>query len=336
MGLRAAIIGCGDIHVVHRAALERLPEVDLVAVAEVEPSRRPSDVRAYADYRELLEQERPDVVHICTPHDQHVEPALAAISQGVHVVLEKPLAAHLPAAEHLVECMVEHQQPGVKVALCYQNRYNLSYAKAKELIDSGRLGEVYGSVAAVPWKRTRDYYQSRPWRGSWRQSGGGVLINQAIHTIDALSWFFGGIETVSGMATRTEFADLIEVEDTAFARFTHPNGQVSQFFATVTGPVQAPVSIDIFAEHANLHIQDGLLVQWKGRPEEYYPERQLGGEGRDYWGVSHELLIADFYRQLDQPEPFWLGPAQGIEALQVIKQIQAQSPEWAALVQVEG
>lgn len=341
--LKVGIIGCGDVHVVHAAAILESDDAELVAIAETEKHRREfaaleHGVPGYADYREMFEKHDLDVVHICTPHDQHVRPAIYALKRGVHVLLEKPVAAHLDEARRLEDAVRRAAAKGIQFAVCFQNRYNVSYQKTKELIDSGELGHISGSVAVVPWKRTPEYYRTRPWRGSWKHSGGGVLINQAIHTIDALAWFFGGIDSVNGIASQTEFSDLIEVEDTAYARFTHPSGSVSQFFATNTSPVQSNVAIRVFSDKATLQIYDGLKVEWRDGHVNHYDERTLPGVGRDYWGISHIILINDFYEHIKSGDttPFWIGIEQGMVALKALKEIQGQSPQWSTLVAKEN
>lgn len=186
----AAVIGCGDVSIVHFGALAALPGVRLVAVCDTDPERLATaatmhHVPGYADYLTLLDQVRPDAVHICTPHNQHAQLAADSMARGVHVILEKPLASTLEEGRRLVELA---ERGSAKIAVCFQNRYNAPVQAMNERLSSGELGKVLGAAATVLWHRTADYYLTRPWRASWDGSGGGLLMNQAIHTVDLLQW----------------------------------------------------------------------------------------------------------------------------------------------------
>src|SRR5918993_3960384 len=197
----AAVIGCGDVSIVHFEAIQALAGAELVAVCDTDPdtAARAAEryqVPSFGSHAELLAAARPDVVHIATPHDQHVQPALDCLAAGVNVVVEKPVA-HVPSeAERLIAAA---EQPGApKIAVCYQNRYNATSQAMADLLGSGRLGSVLGASATVCWHRPPTYYKSRPWRGQVDRSGGGVLINQAIHSIDLLQWLLGEVQVVRG------------------------------------------------------------------------------------------------------------------------------------------
>ncbi|MFI6262742.1 Gfo/Idh/MocA family protein [Micromonospora sp. NPDC051006] len=314
----AAVIGCGDVSVVHLAAIERLG-VELVGVCDPEPGRAPT---GYVNHRDLLDDLRPDVVHICTPHDQHVPIAIDALERGVHVLLEKPVAHTVAQAERLIAAAKDH--PEVKIGVCLQNRYNLTAQAARTLLASGELGAVRGGSATVLWHRDREYYRARPWRGRTARSGGGVLINQAIHTLDLMEWLLGDVVEVRGHTGRYGFGGEIDVEDTAHLLLEHAGGARSVLFATVTNVHDAPVGIEIVTERATLLIRGDLTVSYRDGRTEVLAERRTGPGGRAYWGASHELLIADFYRQLPEPAPFWLGVEEGTRSLRLIDQVYRQ------------
>jgi len=322
--VRAAVVGCGDISVVHLAALHDLDGAELVGVCDVDDERASSAaadhrVPAYADYRAMLDSLRPDVVHVCTPHDQHAQVAVDCIERGVHVVLEKPVAQTLADAHPVLEASVAN--PAVKVAVCFQNRYNRASQEAHRLIAGGSLGQVRGASATVAWHRTREYYARRPWRGQRARSGGGVLMNQAIHTLDLVQWLVGPVTKVGSRIGTLALGDYVDVEDTAQLVMDHESGSRSVLFATVANSVDSPVTIEIDTEHARLLIRGDLTLAYSDGRTEVVEERRATPTGRAYWGVSHELLVADFYRRLDEPEPFWIGPAEGVAALAVLDQV---------------
>lgn len=320
MTVRTAVIGCGDVSVVHLAAIGKLPGVELAGVCDPDPERtRHLTVPTFTDHRQLLRTVRPDVVHICTPHDQHVAVAIDCLEAGVAVLLEKPVAATVAEADRLILAAREHSE--VKIGICLQNRYNATSRAARALL---RSTEVTGASATVMWHRDAAYYRARPWRGRRAQSGGGVLVNQAIHTLDLLEWLIGEVTGIRGQVGRYALDGVVDVEDTAAAVLDHAGGARSVFFATVANAVDAPVTIEIVTAAAVLLIRGDLTVTYADGRTEVVAEPAASGGGRSYWGASHELLIADFYRTLDDPEPFWISPAEGARALRLIDRLYRQ------------
>jgi predicted dehydrogenase len=322
---RVAIIGCGDISSVHAAALSHTDRAELVAVCDTDAGRLATardayGVPGYADHTALLANEQLDAVHVCTPHDAHAPIAIEALDAGVNVLLEKPLAHSLQAAEQISEAA---ERSSATLGICFQNRYNTPVRRLHDLLATGELGEVQGVSATVMWSRTADYFADRPWRGH-RDAGGGLLMNQAIHTVDLLLWLLGEAETVRGAATNRVLGDAIEVEDTADLVIDHVGGVRSVLFATLANGVNEPVSVDVTTSEARLTLRDSLTVRRSdGRVE--VVEQQLATGERAYWGVSHEVLVDDFYASLDAGKPFWLDAREGTRALEVVQEIYRQS-----------
>ncbi|MGB7962970.1 MAG: Gfo/Idh/MocA family oxidoreductase [Propionicimonas sp.] len=247
---RAAIVGCGDVSVVHAEAIEAIGTIELVGVCDTDPDRLESasvdfGAAGYDDLGRMLDEARPDVVHVATPHHQHVQVTIDCLEAGIHVIQEKPIAHTLEEGQRLVDAA---RAATAKVGICFQNRYNVSSEQARRIIDSGLLGEIRGAYASVVWARTADYYLSRSWRGTFAESGGGLLINQAIHTLDLVQWLMGDVIAVDGHAATRKFGDVIDVEDTAEALFTHANGAQTSYSATLTAPVHRPVEVEIYGD----------------------------------------------------------------------------------------
>ena len=134
------------------------------------------------------------------------------------------------------------------------------------------------------WHRDADYYRSRPWRGTWAGGGGGLMMNQAIHTVDLLQWLVGDV--VVARRQRLDpgsWAETIEVEDTAEFVAEHANGARSVFYATLANAVNAPVTLDIVTEKATLSLRGDLTVTYDGRPR--------GGGARTRGGVRRPVLL---------------------------------------------
>ncbi|MDQ8705401.1 Gfo/Idh/MocA family oxidoreductase [Streptomyces sp. LHD-70] len=323
----AAVIGCGDVSTIHLEAIEAVEEIELVAVCDTDPEALAAAVERYgvpgfADHCALLAEMRPDVAHVCTPHHQHVPVALDLLDAGVHVLIEKPLAHTHEEAERLVEAA---ERSDTRIGVCFQNRYNATSQAARELLDSGEVGAVLGATATVMWARTADYYRAKPWRGRWETAGGGLLINQAIHTLDLVQWLVGDVVDVNGRASTRLYGDVIEVEDTAELLLTHDGGARSVVFGSLTNVVHAPVTIDITAERGTLSIRGDLTITHADGRVETVKERRAPSNGRTYWGVSHEALIRDFYARLGEDEPFWISPREATKSLRILKDVYAQS-----------
>ncbi|MFE4833060.1 Gfo/Idh/MocA family protein [Arthrobacter sp. NPDC056691] len=327
MSTTAAVIGCGDVSSVHFGALASMDDARLVAVCDADPGRLEAAVAAhgvpgYANHLDLLEKVRPDVVHVCTPHHLHASIAADCLERGINVIVEKPLAHTQEAGRRLIEAA---ERSPAKIAVCFQNRYNATSQAMRRMLDDGRLGQVLGASATVMWHRSGDYYRDRPWRGTWAEGGGGLMMNQAIHTVDLLQWLVGDVAKVEGRAATRSLGGVIEVEDTAEFAAEHESGARSVFYATLANAVNAPVTLDIITEAATLSLRGDLTVSYADGSVEVIPERVLETGGRSYWGVSHELLIKDFYATLDDPAPFWISPAEAAKSLRIVKEIYAQS-----------
>lgn len=321
----AAIVGCGDVATIHFEAIGAIEDIELVAVVEPDDERRAAAGKAhhvpgYATLTDLLDAAPPDVIHVTTPHHQHHQPSLEALGAGVHVLQEKPLAHTMEAAQQIVDAAAGAR---AKIGICFQNRFNASSQALREVLDSGRLGAVRGAYASVVWTRTADYYRARPWRGRKAESGGGLLINQAIHTLDLVQWLLGGYASITGRTSTDKFGDVIDVEDTAHALITHPSGVHTSFYATLTAPQHRPVEVEIVGERGSANLADGLTVRLADGTVERTEERKAPSGGRSYWGVSHELLIRDFYARLDDPEPYWISPAESMTSLRMLTDLYA-------------
>jgi predicted dehydrogenase len=324
---RVAVIGCGDVSVVHLAAIATLPDAELVGVADPDPARLTAasvahDVPGFASHGELFDAVKPDVVHICTPHHLHASIAVDALERGINVIVEKPLAHTRAEGERVVAAA---ERGNAKIGVCFQNRYNLPVQAAHDLLVSGELGAVLGASATVMWHRNAAYYESRPWRGRWATGGGGLLMNQAIHTLDLLQWLVGPVTRVRGNASTRALDDVIEVEDTAELTLTHENGARSVFYATLANAVNAPITIDIIAERGTINLSGDLTVTHADGRVDVVKEREIASGERAYWGLSHQLLIRDFYDRLDDDEPFWIDPLEAQKTLEIIQDVYDRS-----------
>ena len=204
------------------------------------------------------------------------------------------------------------------LGICFQNRYNRTSQEAKRLIDSGRIGKVLGGKGLVTWNRGKAYYASGDWRGKWATEGGGVLINQSIHTLDLLNWLCGGTRAIKGHTDRFLLADTIEVEDAAMANLMLKNGGNAVFFATNDYAADSAVEVEIVCEKAVLHLDDKLTVRYADHTD-VIENDTLIVDGKPCWGNGHKIAIEDFYRCIEEGRPFPICGEEGIQAIRLIR-----------------
>lgn len=336
--LRAAVVGCGDISAVHVEEILAGTSARLVGVCDPDAVRRDAAAGkggcpGFDDVTTLLDVVDPQVVHLCTPHDRHADLAAECLARGISVLVEKPLAHTLDEGERLALLAEDSARDGGAVlGVCFQNRYNDHSRAVARLLADGGLGAVLGARATVDWFRDAAYYADRPWRARWASAGGGVLMNQAIHTLDLLLWFLGPAVDVRGTAATLALPGTIEVEDSAVLRIRHGDtgAPVTSLLSASNGHVEnAPVAIEIRTERALVRMSDTLTVTH----DDGRVEILAGGDSpaprdpeRDYWGRSHGRLIADFHACVAAGDPFWIDAATALESLRVVQAVYDQSP----------
>ncbi len=223
--VKTAIVGLGKVAHMHARSLKSLPESAFTAVCGRDIGRARAfaaqyQVKAYDNVTDMAAKEGIEVVVICTPHPNHANPALEAISAGANVLVEKPLASSLADCDRMISLA---RQKGVTLGVVCQRRFYPPVQRLRQAIDAGKIGRpVLGTVTMLGW-RDQAYYRSDPWRGSWAGEGGGVLVNQAPHQLDLLTWFMGPIEELCGFWSNLNHP-YIEVEDSAIAAIRFRNG----------------------------------------------------------------------------------------------------------------
>ncbi|NLL69531.1 MAG: Gfo/Idh/MocA family oxidoreductase [Epulopiscium sp.] len=328
MNMNAAIIGCGAIHEMHARAIMALPNANLKAVVDCNEERAKQaaekyDCKAYVDYKEMLKDSEIDVVHLCTPHYLHGVMAIDAMGAGKHVLTEKPIAINIQQGEEMIKVSKETHR---HLCVCFQTRYRNSSLKVKEILDSGKLGAIKGIKGILTWYRSEEYYTGSHWRGKFETEGGGVLINQAIHTLDLMQWFGGEVEAIKGHVDTRVFQDVIEVEDTADAQLYFKNGARGIFFATNGYSDNAPIQMEIHCEDGILRIEDESLFLIQNDEKKALAHNQPLEGAKGYWGNSHKKMIERFYRGIqNHDDSIYVTGEEGLKALQLIEVLNKSS-----------
>ena len=313
--MRVGIVGLGAISPLHiRAILKNGQKI--TAICDVDPEKRQKvnaefglNAEEYSDYNALLASGKVDVVHVCTPHYLHAEIICMALGANIHVLCEKPLAINFEQLDAIEKAV---NNSSATLGVCFQNRYNASVLYLKEFFKDK---EIIAATANLVWHRGKDYYSSAKWRGKKQYEGGGVMINQAIHTLDLLQWFCGMPESVIAHCSNNSLKNVIDVEDTAFGRFTLKNGGNFIINATNSAASCFPIVLMFQSKTDAVELSgDNLIVNGK------FVTKSDGAPifGKEEWGVGHNNLIREFYNCLEKGEKF---PIDFYEASKTVKLI---------------
>ena len=318
--LRIGVIGCGMICRTHLDAIVNNKMAELVMVCDVKASRAKDIASKYncrytTDYKTLLEEEI-DVVHVLTPHDSHFNLAYDVISANKHCLLEKPLTIKTSDAKQLIQKIKNSDR---KLGMVFQNRLNPTSQYIRNAINNEQYGAIKGIKAIVTWFRDHDYYINSDWKGKWPTEGGGVLINQAIHTLDLIQWFGGEVTSISGSYDTFILNDVIEVEDTAVMFLNFKNNTRGLLFATNNNHSDSPIEIEILFDEALLIIKDDKLYQKKQNELTLLCENKVAEGKKSYWGVSHELLIENFYDSIINNKDNYIHAHEAAQTIEILE-----------------
>lgn len=269
--------------------------------ASARKSGKAPAIKTYTDYVEMIRKEKLDLVHICLPHYLHAPVAIKAMEMGCHVLTEKPMAISMKQGKDMVAAA---KRTGKKLGVIFQNRYNPGTQLVRQCLDSGRLGNVIAAKCNVTWYRPNEYYTETDWKGTWDKEGGGVIIDQAIHTLDLMCWFMGyGIDYVDVSIANRDHQGVIEVEDAADGLIVFKNGARASFWVMNYYSHDAQVELELTCENgmatitgeaAHITLNDGREFMAKPNPDDSF---DYGG-GPSYWGASHLKQITDYYQCL--------------------------------------
>lgn len=314
--MNVAVVGCGVIARTHVKVAKQCG-ANIVALCDVDMSKaqklaEQNDLHCavYADYKQMLECEQPDVVHICTPHFLHCEMTLYALKRDINVLCEKPLCI---TREQLDRVIQASGQSKAQLGVCLQNRYNLATLATKQYLAGKTIAAAHGEVC---WNRGEDYYRSGDWRGKWATGGGGVLINQALHTMDLLQYLCGMPDRVTAQCGNWYHNGVIEVEDVAAATFFGKDGGNFDFFATTTSVAELPAQLTIKTtdKHTVVVLPDAAYVD--GQTLTFDPHGEY--LGKCCYGKGHASLIPDFYDAVETGRRFDIDGAEGAKVVHMI------------------
>ncbi len=314
--LRFGIIGCGVIGPTHAEAISSLPDAHLVAVADIDEEKaqklaRKFNAKAYNDAQAMLDNEELDVVDVCTPSGMHGEHACQVMRAGKHVIVEKPMEI---TRERIEEMLRVQHETGRKLAVISQHRFDEAAMQVRTLVEQQAFGRLVLGNAAIPWWRAQKYYDSGAWRGTWALDGGGILMNQSIHSIDVLQWLMGPVKTI--YAYTDTLVHSMETEDVAAAVLRFASGALGTISATTGAYPGVTTRIEICGDRGSAVIENDRLGflhltsqdeeevgAYGGNPSKYKiaPEEKKGGTANDPAALAastHAMQIADMIRAI--------------------------------------
>lgn len=323
--LKVGIIGLGVISGIHIRAIRESGLAEIRAVCDINPDLRdqsPTEAKFYEDYKEMLDKEDLDIVHLCLPHYLHPIVAKDAMAHGVHVFTEKPVSSHYKTA---VEMCGYEKTYGKKLGVCLQNRYNPSLHFLQEAIGQGLYGKLQGIEAHVFWDRPADYYANAPWRGKEKEAGSGVILNQAVHTLDFMTLLTPMLPSKVSATLRTLSDYPIEVEDSVQAYFTYPDGMHGFFSATVLNHSNAPIEISLCFEKGTLILRGTDVFLFDGQNyEKIFSENMLYG-AKFYYGNGHKEAIRTFYQAVINNTNLYIHASDALPAMKLYEAMRLSS-----------
>lgn len=327
-----AVVGCGHIGKRHAEMIAREEGAELTALCDVLPREKLGieayDVPFFPDVLSLLQSGLPiDVVNICTPNGLHASIAIQALEAGYHVVIEKPMALTTADAEKVVYTSLKHRK---QVFCVMQNRYSPPSAWIKEMIDSGKLGDIYMVQLNCYWNRDERYYKPGGWHGD-ADLDGGTLFTQFSHFIDIMYWLFGDIADIQARFADFNHAALTAFEDSGIVNFRFSDGGIGSLnYSTSVWDKNMESSMLIVATNGSVKIGGQYMdkVEYCHIKDYTLSELPPTNPGNDYGAYkgsaqNHNFVIRNVVNVLtgNTTEPITTNVLEGMKVVDIIQRI---------------
>lgn len=332
--IKFAVVGCGHIGKRHAEMIQRHAESELVALIDSKDENRLGieayQVPFYPSLDAFLKEDgNADVINIATPNGYHFEHALKALEAKKHVVIEKPLALRKSDAEKIIyKALNVHRH----VFAVMQNRYSPPSVWLKEMVDSGRLGDIYMVQLNCYWNRDNRYYKQDSWHGK-KDLDGGTLFTQFSHFIDIMYWLFGDIENIQSRLHDFNHQQLTEFEDSGVVTFDFVNGGMGSLnFSTAVWDKNLESSMTVIAQHGSLKIGGQYMdkVEYCHVKDYQMPELAPTNPGNDYGAYkgsaqNHHYVIENVVDVLKGRAIITTNALEGLKVVEIIERIYQQA-----------
>jgi len=305
------MVGCGDI-AGYTAFFARLNRgIKIATCCDISKQRAEAFARrhgikgVFTDYAAMLSQASLDAVYLAVPHNLHFEMIKRALESGRHVLVEKPVTRTLAEGVEIVRAA---QKSGLRLAVNYQYRYDTGIYRLARAAQGGQLGEIRYARINVPWHRERIYFEGSPWHKTVAQAGGGTLITQGSHFLDAVLWACQGHPPVSvaGMTAQRVFKD-VEVEDLAVGVIELESGALIDVCSSMAAAKEKAVTVQVYGSQASAVYTDrplprvrftGARVKAPNVPVFGFHALQLSIEGFRRWVAGGQPHLAAYGESL--------------------------------------
>ncbi|MEP2980408.1 MAG: Gfo/Idh/MocA family oxidoreductase [Lentilitoribacter sp.] len=288
----------------------------------------------YQNLEDVLSDGDVSFAILLTPPNARIDIVSSLAKARIPILMEKPIARNLEEAQQIVDIC---ETANVPLGIVFQHRFRKASIAARDLVASGKLGQLYLAEINIPWWRPQSYYDE-PGRGTYDRDGGGVLINQAIHTLDLALSLTGPVTSVQALSATTKTHEM-ESEDFAVAGLHFENGAVGSMVASTASYPGTAETITLHYDKASIKLNSGQLrICWRDQDEEILGEAARTGGGADPMAFTHDWhrsAIDDFSKAVALGQP---SAVCGRHALQVHKLIDAieRSAESGAKIDMEA
>jgi len=329
--IRFAVVGQGHIGKRHAEMILRNPHAELAAVCDIrskEECKIEYDVPFYSSLDELLKNETNlEVLNICTPNGLHAEMAIKGLENGLHVVVEKPMALTKVDAEKIVFKSLERSR---NVFCVMQNRYSPPSVWLKSVMDQNLLGKLFHVQINCYWNRDERYYTRKNWHGDG-QLDGGTLFTQFSHFIDIMYWLFGDIKNISGQFRDFNHQNLTDFEDTGIVNFEFVNQGIGTLnYSTSIYHENLESSLTIIGEKGTIKVAGQYMneVDYCHIKDYEMPELEASAPPNDYGlykgsAQNHHLVIENVVDTLRGQTPISTNALEGLKIVDIIERIYA-------------
>lgn len=294
--VKFGIIGSGMIADIHAAALQKSEKAELTAVFGTNYEKTAAlakkyGCRAYFDFAEFLSNSSVDAVSVASPSGVHMEAVCAAAEAGKHILCEKPLEISVDRVDKMIGCCERNK---VILSSIFQTRFYRAVQLIKEAYDAGRFGKVVLSSMQMRWFRDENYYSNSSWRGTWKLDGGGVLMNQAVHSLDMLLYINGAPEEVFAYAGT--LSHDIEVEDNLCAAVKYRNGSMGTIEVSTSCRPGFPRRAEFSGTCGSVTIEEDTITRWEfvePVPQDEFIRQEFGGVADAKGGASPANVAID-------------------------------------------
>ncbi|CAM3630901.1 Gfo/Idh/MocA family protein [Occultella aeris] len=351
--VRLGIIGLGTQGGMYAKMIDEglVPNMVIGAITDRDPAKREfaqstyADVPVYEDYLEMLESGDVDAVVTTVPHFLHPEMGIAALSRGIHALVEKPAGVYTKQVKELNEFAAT--KPELTFGIMFNQRNNPLYQRIKEIVESGEIGKIRRTNWLITtWWRPQGYYDQSAWRATWGGEGGGVLVNQVPHQLDLLQWICGVPESVFAKVAYG-FRRNIAVEDEVTVVLDYGDGATG-VLVTATHDIIGTDRFEILGDKGKIIVDDSKtatvhrlvrdereisdtmsmeevkqLFMGKQDTEALYTTETI--EYTRPWGAQHSGVLENFAANILDGTPLLAPGSDGINGVRLANAIHLSS-----------